>query len=487
MFIPINFGDRVAENEADSLNSYFVETSSWKELFDGKKDVIFGSKGAGKSALYTLLLQKEDELAARNIFLLSAEKPQGKTVFSDISSTPPTSEKEFVYLWKIYFCQLVVDYLQKQNLCTDKANEVKERLIEAKLIQENNTLKRLLRGAASFAQRLANVESVEGSGSLVETSLSGRITFRTPSHEESQKGVLSVDELLELLDEHLESIDKTCWVLCDRLDVAFDESLELEKNALRALFKAYRDIEEYGNISLKVFLRDDIWARITKEGFREASHITRTTTISWDSKNLLNLIVRRALCNDELVSSFGVDPKEIMDDHDKQESFYYKIFPKQVDLGEKKSETFEWIKSRIRDGLMNTPPREIIHYYNEIVTQEQREQEIGNDKVEEPNVVSRAAIKNATKEVSKVRLEQTLFAEYPELKEHILLLENKKAEHNLSTLQDVWGIDLDESKRIALKLADIGFFENRAARNDSIFKIPFIYRPYLNIVQGKAS
>ncbi|TNZ19146.1 hypothetical protein CGK53_23470, partial [Vibrio parahaemolyticus] len=79
-----------------------------------------------------------------------------------------------------------------------------------------------------------------------------------------------------------------------------------------------------------------------------------------------------------------------------------------------------WIKSRIRDGLMNTPPRELIHYYNEIVTQEQREQEIGNDKVEEPNIVSRAAIKNATIEVSKVRTEQTLFAEFPELKEKIL-------------------------------------------------------------------
>ncbi|TNZ19699.1 hypothetical protein CGK52_23730, partial [Vibrio parahaemolyticus] len=81
MFIPINFGDRVAENEAENLNSYFVETHAWKELYEGKKDVVFGSKGAGKSALYTLLLQKESELlSSRNTFLLSAEKPQGQTV-----------------------------------------------------------------------------------------------------------------------------------------------------------------------------------------------------------------------------------------------------------------------------------------------------------------------------------------------------------------------------------------------------------------------
>ncbi|EPS5699474.1 hypothetical protein ACVF5D_002283 [Vibrio vulnificus] len=85
MFVKINFGDRVAENEAEDLNSYFVETSSWKELYDGRKDVVFGSKGAGKSALYTLLLKKEGELLKdRSTFLVSAEKPQGQTVFSDI-------------------------------------------------------------------------------------------------------------------------------------------------------------------------------------------------------------------------------------------------------------------------------------------------------------------------------------------------------------------------------------------------------------------
>ena len=32
--------------------------------------------------------------------------------------------------------------------------------------------------------------------------------------------------------------------------------IDLEKNALRALFKVYRDVEEHGSIKVKVFLRD---------------------------------------------------------------------------------------------------------------------------------------------------------------------------------------------------------------------------------------
>jgi hypothetical protein len=64
----------------------------------------------------------------------------------------------------------------------------------------------------------------------------------------------------------------------DRLDVAFADSEGLERNALRALFRVYRDMQGLNNVSVKILLRDDIWARITDEGFREASHITRAVT-----------------------------------------------------------------------------------------------------------------------------------------------------------------------------------------------------------------
>ncbi|EEQ0900581.1 hypothetical protein HC103_002328, partial [Salmonella enterica subsp. enterica serovar Chester] len=266
----------------------------------------------------------------------------------------------------------------------------------------------------------------------------------------------------------------------------FDQSINLEKNALRALFKVYRDLEEFDCIFLKIFLRDDIWKRITDDGFREASHITRTNTIEWSSKNLMNLIVMRALENKELIEALGVDANEIKSDHQKQIDFYYTLFPKQVDVGERQSDTFDWVLSRVRDGLGKVAPRELIHFYNEMLLQEQREKDISNNKVEPPNIVSRAAIKNSTLEVSKVRLEQTIFAEYPDLKDSILLLENQKAEHSISSISAVWQKNEQETIEIATKLSEIGFFDLRSFKNDSLLKIPFIYRPYLKIVQGKA-
>ena len=153
----VTFGNQVAENEASALSSYFVETQPWKKLFKGEVDVIFGSKGAGKSALYTLLLNKKDSLYERNIFLISAEKPTGKTVFSDMSSEPPTQENEFITLWKVYFCQLIVNWLIENEMCEGAAKVVADKLVEAGLIEEKNTIKRLLASAKNFAKQLTRV------------------------------------------------------------------------------------------------------------------------------------------------------------------------------------------------------------------------------------------------------------------------------------------------------------------------------------------
>ena len=481
----ISFGDRVAENESDKLSNYFISTQQWHSLYSGKSDVIFGAKGSGKSALYTLLLKRNKEFFDKNTILVSVERPTGKTVFSDINDEPPTAENEFVTLWKVYFIQLIINWLIENGRCHGIAREIADKLVTAGLIEEKNTLRRLVNMAKSFAKKLTDVQSLEG-GATLEGGVTGKITFRTPDGQMKRDGYSSLDELLEQLNDFLTEEKLTFWLLCDRLDVAFDQSINLEKNALRALFKVYRDLEEFDCIFLKIFLRDDIWKRITDDGFREASHITRTNTIEWSSKNLMNLIVMRVLENKELVKALGVDANEIKSDHQKQIDFYYTLFPKQVDVGERQSDTFDWVLSRVRDGLGKVAPRELIHFYNEMLLQEQREKDISNNKIEPPNIVSRAAIKNSTLEVSKVRLEQTIFAEYPDLKDSILLLENQKAEHSISSISAVWQKNEQETIEIATKLSEIGFFDLRSFKNDSLLKIPFIYRPYLKIVQGKA-
>jgi hypothetical protein len=60
------FGSRVAEDETEWLRSYFVETEEWRKVFNGDADIVYGAKGAGKSALYSLLVAEKETFRLRS-------------------------------------------------------------------------------------------------------------------------------------------------------------------------------------------------------------------------------------------------------------------------------------------------------------------------------------------------------------------------------------------------------------------------------------
>src|ERR1700729_1798891 len=103
----LSFGARVAEEETAELAKYFVETDQWNRIFRGDIDIIRGDKGAGKSAIYSLLVAKTNDLFDKGILLVTAERPRGATVFKDLIADPPTSENEFIGLWKLYIVTII--------------------------------------------------------------------------------------------------------------------------------------------------------------------------------------------------------------------------------------------------------------------------------------------------------------------------------------------------------------------------------------------
>ena len=88
--------------------------------------------------------------------------------------------------------------------------------------------------------------------------------------------------------------------------------------------------------------------------------------------------------------------------------------------------------------------------------------------------------------MSKVRLEQTLYSEYPSLKRNMEQLENAKATQTIASLEAIWKTSAEETLTFAEKLVDIGFFERRGSREEPQFWVPFLYRDALSLVQGVA-
>lgn len=484
----VTFGQRIAEDEADALASYFVETEQWRKIVSGEADVVYGPKGSGKSALYSLLRQKHGELLAKGIFPAAGENVRGTPVFEDLVSDPPASEEQFRGLWKLYFLSLIGKALQVLKIENDHANAVRSTLEEAGLLTGGEwSLRKMLKSALDYIRRIelsAEMKVNPSTGTL--EGFGGKITLREPGAGEERQGFISAAALLSLADKAFAAEAKHFWIVLDRLDVAFADSEKLERNALRALFRVYRDMQGLNNVSVKILLRDDIWVRITGEGFREASHITRAVTITWESRALLNLVIRRALHNDQLKAYYKVESDAVLASVEEQRKLFYRIFPEQVDAGARKSTTFDWMLSRTADGTKQTAPRELIHLLSAARDEQIKLLEMGAPEPAGETLIGPAAIKAALPNVSSVRYNQTLCAEHAAFKPWMAMLEGEKTQQTPATLAKIWKTSDAEALSRAEKLADIGFFEKRGTKDQPIFWVPFLYRDALRLVQGPA-
>jgi hypothetical protein len=169
-----------------------------------------------------------------------------------------------------------------------------------------------------------------------------------------------------------------------------------------------------------------------------------------------------------------------------QEEFFYRLCPDQVDAGPNKPNTVDWLLSRTRDGTKSNAPRELIHFLNCLREVQVKRLEIGELEPEGQLLFARLSFKDALPEVSKVRLEQTLYAEYPAQKQWLEKLTGAKTLQTPDTLAAIWGISTEEATARATDLTTIGFFEARGTQLAPDYWIPFLYRDALDLVQGAA-
>jgi len=487
----LRFGERVAEEEMEELERYFVFTDQWQRVYEGEVDVIYGSKGAGKSAIYTLINKKENDLFDRDVIVTSAENVRGATIFQNLTIDPPPTERAFVDLWKLYILVICGRAIREFGVGDTNAKMLVSALEDAKLLPANASLGQLFSGAKEmiWSYFFPDRHSVEwtiafepSTGMPVATR---KTVFRERGGSISDRAVeIPLDDLLLVANMALEESRENLWILFDRLDVAFNDSPEIEKNALRALFRVYNDLKGANRISLKIFVRDDIWDRISEGGFSEASHITRTTHINWSEESLLNLFVRRLISNRDILEYLSVEFDAVHDDFNAQKGVLERIFPEKVETGRNPT-TFRWMINRIVDASGQPAPRELIHLAECIRREQISRLERGEAVPEGEILFDRTVFKTALQEVSKVRYEQTFVAENPSLKSYTDKLKNKKCEQNIETLQEIWNLERGDALNIAKRLCKTGFFQERDTDGIMTYWVPFIYRDILALTQGK--
>lgn len=148
--------------------------------------------------------------------------------------------------------------------------------------------------------------------------------------------------------------------------------------------------------------------------------------------------------------------------------------------------TFGWILGRVKDGTGSIAPREVIHLLTAARDAQLSMLELGMDPPPAGEIWSRQALREAMLPVSQARLEQTIYAEYPDLKKAIVGLNGEKTGQALYSLSRIWGVSKEEARVTADALVEIGFFERRGIKSFPEYWVPFLYRSGLDMVQGSA-
>ena len=479
----LDMGKSVAEFD-EALEDYFVETDAFRQLVRDKIDIIAGDKGTGKTAIYRILQTRYGGIEGlKSVEVIPAFNPKGASIFERLTKEPKQAEGEYIKLWKAYFLSLAGNYLLSiwESSTTKKMKELD--LLLQGLELRNKTIEApsifqtvLTRIESLFRWKSARIEykiSPDGTQTIVP-----RVDFDKNDKQSSNPTLeVPIEHCLQLLNEALAEANITVWIAIDRLDEAFHGFPEVEVPALRALFRSFLDLTEFSNFKLKLFVRRDLFRRITTGGFVNLTHVNaRKFEIIWDEADLLNLICRRIVSNTNFVEKAGLA-------HVSNKRIFDFMFPDQVDVGKRKPKTWNWVLRRIRDGNDVKPPRNLIDLISK-AQQAQLRAEDSHSREAGPNVplIEADALRKGLTQLSEERVNDTILSESAVLAPVIERFRGGKAEHNDKSLREILNIPADKFKSTVKSLIEIGFLEDVRGT----YKVPALYREGLEITQGKA-
>lgn len=483
----LSIGNSVAEFD-DELERYFLETDTFRAFVSDDVDIIAGDKGTGKTAIYRYVARNYRAYRELDrVHMLSAFNPSGNPIFQRlVSSELQMTEGQYSTVWKAYVLSLagnwLVDIADNEVGRTEKTDRLSALLAAVGLRSPKWKTETLFTSIVDWAKRLLKPTAVEVEFAFTPEGLpliKPRAEFEPGELEQIpiNDNLVYHEDALGILTDALNETETDIWILFDRLDEAFVGYPDTEIPALRALLRTYLDLQGFPCLRLKLFLRRDLFGKVTRGGFVNLTHINaRRRDIVWDDEDLFKLLTQRVRGSDDFVAAIGAAEM-------KDGELFYHLFPSQVDLGERKPTTWNWMLSRIRDGNGVKPPRNLIDLVA-FAREEQMRREERNPRLYDnwSILIEAESLKQALSRLSQKRIQDTLLAEAPEhVAANIRKFRDEKAEHNTTSLRRLVGMPGAELRQAVDQLTEVGFLE----QTGESYKVPMLYRDGLAIKQGK--
>lgn len=290
----LQIGEYMAENETNTLESYYIETTAYEEALSGARRIFVGRKGSGKTAN---LVELAADLRKERANVVCVLQPVGYEIESLVKLFNLYRERDA----KGY----VIESLWKFLLLTEIANAAAHHIDARPLwVEKNEDEKRLVQLMEEEQSVLTGDFSVR-----LERCVSALLQSKQGnSIEEQRKGIsealheTTVKTLRAVLGDVLSKTERTA-LLIDNLDKAWIKKADIAglSEFLLGLFSAVNQLildlsrkdsrRKAVKYTAAIFLRSDIFGKVV-EIAREPDKLAFTRLV-WDDPEMLSAIVER--------------------------------------------------------------------------------------------------------------------------------------------------------------------------------------------------
>ncbi|MCW5900733.1 MAG: hypothetical protein KIT10_15860 [Flavobacteriales bacterium] len=494
----IDLGQSVAEAD-NLLEEARIETSAFADILHDRVDLVPGTKGSGKSALFRMFVDFLPNylLEQRKVVVAHGVQAPGDPVFHAYTDQfEKLTDDEFVSFWSIYLVSLAHEHFIKSEKYTHFLREAgseiqafRKACERARIpeIEARKSLRDVLNWTFNVLRQWRPKLKVTPPGDVgeFEVDLFGQPVTRQAESAEDKELPKYAHEVKDALEAVLTKCNLSLWLMVDRLDEVFPRRSDVEQRALRGLLRAMRYFSS-SRVRVKIFLRDDMLEHLvtSEDGFTALTHVAvrQADPLKWSEEQLLTLLVKRLFANDALTSLLNVNREQIAASAAYRHDCFYKVFPKTVFKGSNQSNTLRWILSRCEDARGVVTPRDVLDLVLRAIQHEQTLC-MGDTDGSNDYILSSASLVYGYEELSKKKRVTYLQAEFPHLWEFIQRFVGGKTEYDEDALVEVLGSDW---KNTVDKLVAVGFLSKWRKSDSDVYSIPFLYRPGLDLIRGRA-
>lgn len=482
----LDVGSDVAETD-DRLAQSFVDTSDFADIVGDRCDVILGVKGTGKSAMFRRLSDETVELPAlARTDIVPAFNTQGSVIFRKLAraTTAAPSERELALLWYAYLCAVLGNHLVSTYGDTLNASVLRDVLSRYGLLVPDADTGGLFERVLLHASALLSNTTIEGDFTLSAGPASAKLRASTSPNDRAAGHFLlheDFDHLFHECERLLELLGRRCWVIFDRLDEAFHDTPDLEREALRGLLRTKIDLNAYGpRVGVKIFLRSDVLDRISQEsGFVNATHL-RQLHLRWDEPLLQALIAYRLAYDPTTRRHLGLRERDLHSEKG-HKRICRRLFPQQIDG----LPYMAWVREVTTDATELPNPRNVI-----TLLQLARRRQLRADERVRRNydpkypLIRLETWRVAARDLSETRLNDTILAEAADLRPLVDRLQRRVYLYSRAQLAHVLELPVEgDAFRINVgRLKYYGLLKEDLAGS---YEVPRLYRPALRLLQAR--